>query len=83
MRGYSAPDLERLRETTNQPTAQAQSARQKAANEVACYRAQAERFKALPAVTHLPKAYCVGRLSSNVRLGAGTNPLETRVLHQQ
>ena len=34
---------------------QAQSARQRAAKEVACYRAQAERFKALASVTHLPK----------------------------
>jgi hypothetical protein len=55
MRDYSAPDLERLGETTAQLTAQAQSTRQRAAKEIARYRAQAERFKALASVTHLPK----------------------------
>ena len=55
MRGYSAADLERLGASTDQRTAQAQSARQRAAKEIACYRAQAEHFKAVAAITHLAK----------------------------
>jgi len=65
MRGYSAADLERLGATTDQRTAQAQSARQRAAKEVACYRAQAERVKALASVTHLPKVQ-----ASSLRIAA-------------